>query len=34
MDNILVLSAILLAGAILFFGVFAVVASLMVALDD
>jgi hypothetical protein len=34
MDNIVVLSAILLGGAILFFGVFALVASLMIALDD
>jgi hypothetical protein len=34
MDNIVVLSTILLAGAILFAGVFALVASLMIALDD
>jgi hypothetical protein len=34
MDNILVLSTILLVGAILFFGVFALIASMMVALDD
>jgi len=34
MDNIAVLLAILGAGTILFFGVFALVLSLMVALDD
>jgi hypothetical protein len=34
MDNIAVLSAILVVGAVLFVGVFALVASLMVALDD
>jgi len=34
MDNIAVLSAILVAGTILFVGVFALVTALMVALDD
>jgi hypothetical protein len=34
MDNIILLSSILLAGAIVFIGVFALVASLMIALDD
>jgi len=34
MDNIAVLSAILLAGAALFVVVFALVAALMVALDN
>jgi len=34
MDNIAVLSAILLGGAILFVGVFALVAALIVALDN
>jgi hypothetical protein len=34
MDNIAVLSAILLAGAALFVGVFALVAALIVALDN
>ena len=34
MDNIAILSAILLAGALAFIGVFAVVASLLVALDN
>ena len=34
MDNIAILSAILLAGALTFVGVFAVVASLLVALDN
>jgi hypothetical protein len=34
MDNIIILSTILLAGAIIFIGVFALVAALMVALDN
>jgi len=34
MDNITLLGSILLAGAIVFIAVFALVASLMVALDD
>ena len=34
MDNIAILLAILLGGALLFVGVFAVVASLIVALDS
>ena len=34
MDNIAVLSTILVVGAVLFVGVFALVASLLVALDD
>jgi hypothetical protein len=34
MDNITLISAILLAGAIIFMGVFALVAALMVALDN
>jgi len=34
MDNIIILSAILLGGAILFVGVFALVTMLMVALQD
>jgi len=34
MDNIIILSTILLAGAIIFMGVFAFVAALMVALDN
>jgi len=34
MDNIVALSTILLAGAILFAGVFALVASIIIALDN
>jgi hypothetical protein len=34
MDNIILLVSILLAGAIVFIGVFALIASLVVALDD
>lgn len=34
MDNIVILSAILVMGAVLFVGVFTLVAALMVALDN
>jgi hypothetical protein len=34
MDNIAIILALLLSGAILFCGIFAVVLSLMVALDN